>query len=1160
MLSIPSQSLSFHCHTYSPGQRTMTDDETTKLNFNRVKDFRGREKEFETITDAALLVSNDSSQLPIVFIHGQAGTGKMALVERFRQSVESKPFYFIGGKYEQQNGGGGGVPYYAITSALNDLCDQIIESKQIQEALRKEMGPADVQVLARLLPKAARLCNDATALHSQNSTSLMVVLDESSNQSARSIGSASHVSSGLQGNSLSRQHSSVRSGRSGNATPALKPVQIQIVVRKFLRTICTSSVTRRIVFFQDDLQWADKASLELLASLLLNSQDAKSGMLFIGTYRDEECYPDGLLKAFVEYQAKYNDNVIDVHLQNLCIDMVDTYLSLLLRLETYEVHSLTIVVHEKTLGNVFFMVQFLEFLQSKAYLYYHLNSLKWKWNAPKIQRETNISANVVDLVLDKIRALPKNAQSVLQIASYLGSRFESSTLAVCMATLDSTGPRTKIHDALEPLDREVHQQRKADIEFILDEAVALGLVEVRRGDETGKYKFTHDRIQQATLTLIPEGHSRNTIHLCIGVSILRMNLPPSERPRQLLLAVNQLNLAKDLLLDQREKMKLAELNREAADLVISQSAFFPALDYLNVASKQLEGMEKWGGDLYNFSLELYNELATIAFAIGDFSLCKQVVDDVKANAKTYVEQAHINKTWVEALIASGKIDEAFKFGLKALAKLGCRFPRRPNMLHVVISLMNTKRMLRGKNNEELLPTHRNSDLNRIEAMNIMGKMAEAAYLSGRIECYILMTFRSLRWSLRHGGNISSIAGYCGTGIIFAIMNDYKQAVLMGEVSLKLAELYHPNKLDPRTSFLVHFFLLHWRRPLHEGIDPILRAHEAAVDAGEMKDAAACCTTYLAIYWCCGLPLGPLMQDMAKYCQQMVDYNQTFNYTILTPYKQMVANLLGLSDDPAHLEGQHMKLDLLVKDAEAQRNTSALNSVYKTRLILAYHFGDLNVAHEMSMKLRGKVLEAEATSVHLPEITFFQGLTGLALLRSTGQRKHKREGDTAMKRLKRWTKDGAVNCLHYQMILAAETLAVNKKSKEDEVRAAFDLAIRVCARSGFLQDRALASERAGMYHITVGNDEQARFYVVQAMELYNEWGAVAKVAQLKRSHQAYISPDLCVPPMLMDDTATLSSSNSKRLSTHVRGRTRYSDTTVLKHRSESFEEIFSDLSV
>jgi predicted ATPase len=1033
---------------------------------------------------------------------------------------------------------------------LNELCGQINDSSEIRAALRTKMGRADVKVLSRVLPKAAQLCHDPSlpnldeSLSSRDREGSSLLLAESSSSN---LSSRTGISS-LQG-----------SPGPGGPTTALTNIQVHLVLRKFLQTICSAaaSLARPVVFVQDDLQWADEMSLTLIKALVFGASPPHAhqpSLIFIGTYRDDEearaniAFSEFLRSCEQDCSSANSVLLLDVSLENFGVDVVNTYLSLLLVLDPQETTSLAMIVCEKTGGNMFYLVQFLDVLHSKAYLYYCHTAMKWNWDIIKIQREPDFCNN--SIVVNKLQLLREPVLSALKIASCLGAVFDSSVLAVCLAALKnrSSVARVKIHE-IETLATKSVQQTEVDVPMILNELAVLGLVKAVEEEVLhnldnsllGTFTFAHDRLQQAAYSLVPEGYERKRLHLIIGSSILYMDVAPSEYMQHILVVVDHLTRASDLLVDKKEKMRLSELNLEAANLVISQSAFFPALEYLNAALRQMDGLDKWGTELYSFSLETYNKLARVAYATGDFVLCKQIVDEVRFNVKCATDQCDVDITWLEALLATGKIDEAFKVGINGLKRLGIRFSTRPHLIYAIMCAIKAKRFLGGKSAEELVPTKRMMDKNMVAAMCILGNLIEAAFLSMRIEHFILMNIRSVNITLKHGGSIGSDTGHCAMGFVFANMGDFNLAFRMGELSLEVAEMYHPSgRYDSRVCFLAYFFLFHWKRPIHEGLDPMLRAYEAGMELGDIKNASWCATSYLTIYWCCGLPLGPLLSDIAKYRQQMVDYNQKMIYLILTPFHQAIIKLVIPSENPSNLDGEYMQVESFLKDLNCEADGAiALITVYKMRLLLAYHFDDLDVAHEMSEMMQGKLIEAEGTSVNLPFVIFFKGLTALAFVRLSGKWKYRREAQSALKRMEKWVKNGAVNSYHLLLILKAESKAVKQGSRGEDVRTAFNLAIRVSGRSGFLQDKALASERAGVYHVLKNDEYHARMYLEQATVLYSEWGALAKADYLKRKFAPYLSTETLIAETLGGSTPL-----------YIKGQARFSADATLKHRTIS----------
>eukprot|EP00978_Attheya_sp_CCMP212_P037568 scaffold178671_cov68-Attheya_sp.AAC.2 len=60
------------------------------------------------------------------------------------------------------------------------------------------------------------------------------------------------------------------------------------------------------------------------------------------------------------------------------------------------------------------------------------------------------------------------------------------------------------------------------------------------------------------------------------------------------------------------------------------------------------------------------------------------------------------------------------------------------------------------------------------------------------------------------------------------------------------------------------------------------------------------------------------------------------------------------------------------------------------------------------------------------------------------------------------------CVHKLFLLNAEYDSL--KGKKNEVRMSYDKAISYESRAGFLQDTDLANERAGIFHIGLGDNQ------------------------------------------------------------------------------------------
>ena len=66
---------------------------------------------------------------------------------------------------------------------------------------------------------------------------------------------------------------------------------------------------------------------------------------------------------------------------------------------------------------------------------------------------------------------------------------------------------------------------------------------------------------------------------------------------------------------------------------------------------------------------------------------------------------------------------------------------------------------------------------------------------------------------------------------------------------------------------------------------------------------------------------------------------------------------------------------------------------------------------------------------------------------------------------------------------------------------YEVAIHLAGRRGFTNDEALAHERFGEHALHLGDLNDALYHFERAITLYQEWGAHAKVLQLRSAHSS-----------------------------------------------------------
>ena len=263
------------------------------------------------------------------------------------------------------------------------------------------------------------------------------------------------------------------------------------------------------------------------------------------------------------------------------------------------------------------------------------------------------------------------------------------------------------------------------------------------------------------------------------------------------------------------------------------------------------------------------------------------------------------------------------------------------------------------------------------------------------------------------------------------------------------------------------------------------------------------------------------------------------------------NLVGRSDnkDPLRLTGEAMNEDDMLQEALDTNNLLLAQTIYLQKAILAQYFNDFRLAADMAGLIWDNLQLRAGSCNFMTGVTYFVlGLSAMGMARPCCKircritaRKARRHARKYIKKLSLWVKQGEPNVQHMLLILKAEQSHVgrNGANKDDHVRnvqKAYDTAISVSARSGFLQNAALANERAGLYFLEKQNDDDwAQLYIGRAYQLYSEWGAEAKLDQMRRIY-----------PFLADSKDFLSA----RHGTQRYGKRRFSVSS--KHFSSSTE--------
>ena len=674
-----------------------------------------------------------SSSSRLILISGISGTGKTVLARQLERPVLAKGGYFCLGKFEQpkQNQSRAAQPYTAFASASYELAEQILlksNTEILKDQILHAVGEPSLPLLLELFPGLSRIVEAQPECASSN---------DHMTKSSSGVGSSND--GGMEQKTsqftfiarqlfrvLSGQHSFASDGGGGdnNKRGAIIPV----------------------VLVLDDIQWIDLPSLHLLEALLT---DRESSIIIVVTSRSDELqipprtttttavavaststtketpsaadsngeskaddedgkYP--FLKTLESIRAKHpNIPLHHIGIGNLSEQAVNSVVAHAMQeTEDYTV-GLASIVHEKTHGNAFFVVQYLNMLVNENLLSYNIGVMRWIWEDGAIEA-LSVADNVGDLLARKIEKLPTSTQTLLKIASCLGQAFYEETLSVAIRSLV----------AANQLSIETITDASASMKACID----ARLIEIS-GD--AKYSFIHDQVQASSFRLITEDELPR-LQLEIGRGLLDRCV--TEHDDALLsLSIDLCNGGRSLVAVDAERIEMASHNLKAAEKAIHKSfAFDAGISYSKEALECLSSVEETD-QVKSLKLRLHTTLAQALHCVGDLTASSMYSDMVIESDFPFSDRFMGYSTRMTTRWAQSQMNESMATSIFILKKLGYikNLATYPSTARIIFEMVRTRNAMKSYTQDDLLNLPLMTDANRLRVMSIVYRTATIAH-------------------------------------------------------------------------------------------------------------------------------------------------------------------------------------------------------------------------------------------------------------------------------------------------------------------------------------------------------------------------------------------------------------------------------------------------
>lgn len=996
----------------------------------------GRDKQIQKVMEGFNYVCEGSTEL--ILLAGFPGIGKTSIVNEIQRPILEKRGFFIHGKFDQYKAN---IPYSAFIEAFQDLIQQVLTENDDtiamwRERIKAALG-ANARVIMDVIPELRYIIGEKPPSHG---------FDEQEAQN-----------------------------------------RFNFFFQRFISLY--ASKESPLIIFLDDLQWVDSASLQLLELILTTLKT--EGLYLIGAYRNNEVTPLHPLITATERIKRSGGKIEEVEVGPLSEEDVLHLLSDTLHLPADKCKPLCSVVYEKTRGNPFFINQFLTYLYEEELLYVEPDSSAWNWNLEKIH-ELDVSDNVVELLIIKLKKCSDEAQKVLEIAACIGNNFDVKLIA---KILDQ--PLNFISTKLlEPIQEGLILPSDELQSFLWMEPEELQNNHKSSKTPSQAFHFLHDKVQQAAYQLMDQEERKST-HYKIGLFLLK-KYKEEQLEDHIFEVMAQLNHAADLIVEPKERQEYARMNLIAAEKAMRTVAYATALDFIKVGIAFLpkDPFETH----YELAQQLYLYAAEANYLIFNFDEATRLFDQILDCARSNKEKISVCTLKVKLYISSANYKEAVKWARNGLKLLNVNLPQSHHKLHVIKEFITLKFKLLGKEPESLAALPIIKSDSEIQIMKLLYLLVTPAYLTSK-DFFAFVVLKGLNMTLKYGNAPMTPYIYASYGIILnALFEDFKGSFAYGKLALELTQKFENQEYVPATKFIVGTFLNPTQKHLRTSIDILQTGYEMGTSTGDFINAVFCQGMMVTDKYLVSFNIQLLMKevkDCLEYVSKIKAHNRGY---VFYGIKQSILALQGKTYNPSSMQTDEFNEEAFFQMLRDNNFLITLYFCFTFKMQLCYLFENYEMAIEFGKKTDDLTFCVLGQPMRL-ENDFYHGLSLAAnyvLKDRPTQKAYRKKIGKILKRLRTWAKAVPENYWHKYLTLRAELARIDG-DKELAVEC-FDEAVESAKANNYVQNEGIANELFAKFYLSQNRAHIAKQYLIDAHYAFYLWGATAKLQQIETKYK------------------------------------------------------------
>ncbi|HIK51441.1 MAG TPA: protein kinase [Oscillatoriales cyanobacterium M59_W2019_021] len=867
---------------------------------------------------------------------------------------------------------------------------------------------------------------------------------------------------------------------------------------------CICNTPYPIVIILDDLQWIDPELLEIIEKLI--DRNKVQNLLIIGTYRTKNPETSNELESPIKRIKNRGISVNSLSLGPLELTSISHLLADTLHTDLKSVRELSQLVLQKTQGNPREIHKFLQKTHADRKILFDNSSLSWQWDIKKLE-EIEVSDNVVLSTLDHITRLPRETQTVLELASCMGLCFDLRVLSQLCQNSQS-----------EVLS---HLKTALKLKIIKPKKVEKWVRSAPHQEHANSYEFTDAKILNSINNRLNESEKKKIRLEIAKILITNISNFKSVEVNRLFSIADHFNYSVTLVNDLEEKLKIAEIDLEAARRAKALMKHDLARSYTS-AGISIVPEEIWTAKP-ELAFALHKERAEIEYLNGNCEGSRILVEHLTDRAPSPLEKAEFENILIPQYTLVSKYEMAIEIGKNALHFLEFDFGDTENLeIQLLQKLSQIQTQLSQVQIESLKARKALSDAKLKMVMKVLRNLEVPTACIDRT-LFVWTIANAIDLSMSEGHVPESATAYAGYGMVQTAIFDnphfgYELAALGIELSENMKAIAHKCQACMRQGAQI----APWTKSLKTSISILDEGIRAGSEANEFQFTAYSLAYKILLIFYSGKNLKDILFEIV----QLLDFcTKHKNYWSIDLIKSVQLPILNLCDKlfvqvnsktDAYCESEYLKT------CHSRNSQAALCCYYIHQAQVHYLYNEYDLSLQFSRQAE-PLLDSIWSTFSVVEHQFYYALSLAALYPSVSPEEQTKSWqilEAIQAQMMRWTDNCPSNFQDRYLLVSAEMAKIS--GRELEAIDLYDRAIECAREREWVYGEALANERAAILWLHRGNHKIAKVYLQDAHRGYQLWGAVRKVEKLEQQYAYLLLDPAAIADLIPSANCTLAS--------------------------------------